>query len=278
MNNEENNVNTTNTQPVDNNTNINAVPVEKSNSKVFNFSPLLKVLLIILLVSGAFYFFLTYSSFLKDRIGTKENDIVTTTKKKEPTTLEEYLEYIEVSEFNSSLQILNGTYKEVDTEYLDRCYGDGDKVSFEKNGIKYEYTCDVDEFGFYDGSKYVTVEAKINDTYTYKITNYNVNEYDYKVAYLINDYFFIYTANAIDSISSIGYVDKDLNEKRIILLSKVNDSYISPYISDGYLYCVVYDDGNSERNAKDYVFNIMKYDLTDFKLVEKLGSFTYEIS
>ncbi len=288
MNNEENKVTENNVstnvteietpvQSVENN-NINVVPVENTKTSIISFSPLVKVLLLVLLFSICFYMFASHSSFFRDRIGEKQVETTTTKKVEEgPVTLDEYLEKIEVSKVNSSLQVFDSTYKIIDPEYLTRCVNDGDEVSFESNGIKYEYSCEVEEDGNYDGSRYVSILGTINDTFGLKLSNYLIDENYYKVSYLVNDYLVTYSSSPLDNITSIGYHGKNGNDGHIILLNRKDDIYISPYISNGYLYCIQFDDDNADRAANEYVFNIMKYDLTDFKTVKKLGSFVYEM-
>ncbi len=87
MNNEENKVTENNVstnvteietpvQSVENN-NINVVPVENTKTSIISFSPLVKVLLLVLLFSIGFHKSASHSSFFRDRIVEKQVETTT---------------------------------------------------------------------------------------------------------------------------------------------------------------------------------------------------------
>lgn len=262
---------------------VTQIPAEAPTKKGGNNALLIVLLLIILLAgAGCAYYFLIVKQQANTPVGGTTTTTTTTTVSSvnytEPTTLDEYLKNVNVNKDKSSLKIINGSYKNIDTEFISRCKNDGDTVSFENNEVKYDYTCQVKSDEKFDNGLAIYIKGKINGTYNFSQWNYPSNE-NVKVEdsrFIMNDYYTEYYSVGKDPLSYIRFINKDNEKIELSLLNKNSDGYINPYIIDGFIFMIVVDEDNSDLINGEYKCNIMKYDLKDIsKGGIILGSFDY---
>ena len=195
-------------------------------------------------------------------VNTDQQKTTTTTVAK--TKIKTPEDYENLAKYSSSVSLHDyDKMKPIDFELDTRCKNVGDKVSFEKEGIKIEYTCDEHDFEGWNAS--AIVDEKIKHEEVGITTCGHTNLFKIGEFYIEDNGGCAINTSSLKIYNSLG---NQLNERTTIVDSSYKTAddnstyYTAPFVKNGIFYYAVMEGGFPNEVTKETVY-IYSLDTSD---------------